>query len=239
MQGSTWKRDSHRWMKFPYGSLKSAVDREIGERTVHSSISERKGEVCRRACPARGAAEGKSGATLRSAAPMLENVLPFYNILRIEKWEMPGALSLIHIYFRIFYDYIQDDRYMSVSSLRKTGNLFGFDFIFGELSHKLLPFDYQAFFASPTQLMAGTTDLHTGEAIFFGKEDLDEGFTPVRASSAMPFVSKIVRYQGHELLDGSYSTSIPLDVYKRQLLLSSLDAVAVIKNWGIFTGLLS
>lgn len=47
--------------------------------------------------------------------------------------------------FRIFYDYIQDDRYMSVSSLRKTGNLFGFDFIFGELSHKLLPFDYQAF----------------------------------------------------------------------------------------------
>ena len=112
--------------------------------------------------------------------------------------------------FRIFYDYIQDDRYMSVSSLRKTGNLFGFDFIFGELSHKLLPFDYQAFFASPTQLMAGTTDLHTGEAIFFGKEDLDEGFTPVRASSAMPFVSKIVRYQGHELLDGSYSTSIPL-----------------------------
>ncbi|MFR8530537.1 MAG: patatin-like phospholipase family protein [Anaeromassilibacillus sp.] len=71
--------------------------------------------------------------------------------------------------FRIFYDYIQDDRYMSVSSLRKTGNLFGFDFIFGELSHKLLPFDYQAFFASPTQLMAGTTDLHTGEAIFFWK----------------------------------------------------------------------
>ncbi|MFR2563254.1 MAG: patatin-like phospholipase family protein [Anaeromassilibacillus sp.] len=41
--------------------------------------------------------------------------------------------------FRIFYDYIQDDRYMSVSSLRKTGNLFGFDFIFGELSHKPLP----------------------------------------------------------------------------------------------------
>lgn len=112
--------------------------------------------------------------------------------------------------FRIFYDYIQDDRYMSVASLRKTGNLFGFDFIFGELSHKLLPFDYQAFFASPIQLMTGTTDLHTGDAIFWGKEDLDEGFTPVRASSAMPFVSKIVAYQGYELLDGSYSTSIPL-----------------------------
>ena len=42
--------------------------------------------------PTRRAAVGKSGATFGSAVPMLENVLPFYNILRIEKWEMPGAL---------------------------------------------------------------------------------------------------------------------------------------------------
>ncbi|WP_411656092.1 patatin-like phospholipase family protein [Anaeromassilibacillus sp. SJQ-1] len=112
--------------------------------------------------------------------------------------------------FHIFYDYIQDDRYMSVASLRRTGNLFGFDFIFGELSRKLLPFDYKAFFESPVQLKAGTTDLYTGKPLFFGKEEMDERFLPVRASSAMPFVSEIVFYQGHALLDGGCSTSIPL-----------------------------
>lgn len=113
--------------------------------------------------------------------------------------------------FRIFYEYIQDDRYMSVTSLRRTGNLFGFDFIFGELAHKLLPFDYKAFFDSPVQLKAGTTDLQTGQPVFFGKEDMDEWFTPVRASSAMPFVSEIVFYKNHALLDGGCSMSIPLE----------------------------
>ena len=113
--------------------------------------------------------------------------------------------------FRIFYEYIRDDRYMSVTSLRKTGNLFGFDFIFGPLAHELLPFDYRAFFESPIQLMAGATDLRTGEAVFFGKEDMDERFVPVHASSAQPFVSEIVCYHGHELLDGGCSMSIPLE----------------------------
>lgn len=113
--------------------------------------------------------------------------------------------------YHIFYDYIRDDRYMSVASLRRTGNLFGFDFIFGELARKLLPFDYQAFFDSPIQLKAGATDLHTGRPVFFGKEEMDEWFTPVRASSSLPFVSGIVCYRGYELMDGGCSMSIPLE----------------------------
>ena len=37
--------------------------------------------------------------------------------------------------FEIFYNYIRDERYLSVTSLYKTGAIFGFDFIFGELFH--------------------------------------------------------------------------------------------------------
>lgn len=111
----------------------------------------------------------------------------------------------------IFYQYIRDDRYMSVASLRRTGNLFGFDFIFGELFHDLLPFDYKAFFDSPIQLKAGATDLRTGQPVFFGKEEFDEMLTPVRASSALPFVSDVVCYRGKELLDGGCSMPIPIE----------------------------
>ncbi|MFR1477095.1 MAG: patatin-like phospholipase family protein [Hydrogeniiclostridium mannosilyticum] len=68
--------------------------------------------------------------------------------------------------YEIFYRYIRDERYISIASLYRTGSLFGFDFIFGELFHNLLPFDYKAFFNSPVQLKAGATDLNTGRTVF-------------------------------------------------------------------------
>lgn len=113
--------------------------------------------------------------------------------------------------YDIFYQYVADKRYVSVENLQATGSLFGFDFIFGELFHELLPFDYETFFNSPVNLKVGATDLKTGKAVFFDKEALDEDFTAVRASSSLPFVSNIVSYKGYELLDGGCSMPIPLE----------------------------
>ena len=113
--------------------------------------------------------------------------------------------------FRIFYEYITDERYLSIASLYRTGSLFGFDFIFGELFHTLLPLDYETFFQSPVELKAGATDLNTGKAVFLGKSEMDEALTPVRASSSLPFVSPIVSYNGYELLDGGCAMPIPLE----------------------------
>jgi Predicted esterase of the alpha-beta hydrolase superfamily len=113
--------------------------------------------------------------------------------------------------YEIFYQYVSDKRYVSVENLQNTGSLFGFDFIFGELFHELLPFDYETFFNSPVNLKAGATDLKTGKTVFFGKADLDENFTAVRASSSLPFLSNIVSYKGHELLDGGCAMPIPLE----------------------------
>jgi len=113
--------------------------------------------------------------------------------------------------YNIFYQYIADKRYISVENLNRTGSLFGFDFIFGELFHTLLPFDYESFFNSPTDLKVGTTDLKTGQTVFFDKANLDGDFTAVRASSSLPFVSNIVSYHGHELLDGGCATPIPIE----------------------------
>lgn len=113
--------------------------------------------------------------------------------------------------FEIFYHYVTDKRYISVENLHRTGSLFGFDFIFGELSHQLLPLDYKTFFDSPTELKTGATDLKTGRAVFFSKQELDKDFTAVKASSSLPFVSNIVSYRGCELLDGGCSMPIPLE----------------------------
>lgn len=106
---------------------------------------------------------------------------------------------------------VADERYLSVRNLQKTGSLFGFDFIFGELFHHLLPFDYETFFDSPVQLKVGATDLKTGRAVFFDKSQLDEDLTAVRASCSLPFISPVVSYRGYELLDGGCAMPIPLE----------------------------
>jgi predicted patatin/cPLA2 family phospholipase len=113
--------------------------------------------------------------------------------------------------YNIFYSYVPDKRYISIENLRHTGSLFGFDFIFGKLFHELLPFDYESFFNSPVNLKVGATDLKTGQTVFFDKANLDEDFTAVRASSSLPFISNVVSYQGHELLDGGCAMPIPIE----------------------------
>ena len=111
---------------------------------------------------------------------------------------------------RIYCEYSCDKRYLSFGGYISRGSIFGFDFIFGELAHTLIPFDYKEFFDSTMQLYAGATDCVTGKPVYFGKEDMDEAFEAVIASSSLPVVSKVVHFKDHELLAGGVSESIPL-----------------------------
>ena len=51
-------------------------------------------------------------------------------------------------------------------------SIFGMDFIFNELPNRLVPFDYDTFYTSSQQFAIGTTDAHTGEPIYFTKQQL-------------------------------------------------------------------
>lgn len=110
---------------------------------------------------------------------------------------------------QIIERFVTDKRYFSLRNWLKDGSIFGFDFIFEELPHKLLPFDYEAYLRYPGILQVGTTDIKTGEALWFDQKTLGEHFIPVRASSSMPFVAPIVHYEGHALLDGALVSPIP------------------------------
>ena len=112
---------------------------------------------------------------------------------------------------RIFTEYACDKRYMSFGSLLKTGSIFGFDFMFGELANELLPFDYNEFFKSSMNIFAGATDCETGKAVFFDKRDMEDDLTPLIASSSLPMVTKIVDFNGKHLLDGGVAAPIPID----------------------------
>ena len=108
--------------------------------------------------------------------------------------------------------FVRDKRYLSFRNLVKTGDIFGFDFIFGELSEKLLPFDYETFENSKQELAVGVTNCVTGEPEYFYKSQCSQEklFDAVRASSSLPFLSNEVIIDGKAYMDGGISSSIPL-----------------------------
>ena len=111
----------------------------------------------------------------------------------------------------IIENYVTDKRYFSLQNWVKKGSIFGFDFIFEDLPQKLLPFDFDTYYNYPGTLQVGTTDIRTGEAIWFGKEAIGHTFTPVRASSSMPFFAPVVHMNGRDLMDGALVAPIPYE----------------------------
>lgn len=113
---------------------------------------------------------------------------------------------------QINIEHCNDKTYYSVENLLKTGNMFGEDMMFRRLPDELYPFDYEAYAREyqHTKLLAGTTDCKTGKAVFFEVSDPKNQYDIVKASCWLPFISKIVRYDGKELLDGGVADSIPV-----------------------------
>jgi predicted patatin/cPLA2 family phospholipase len=108
----------------------------------------------------------------------------------------------------ILKTYRNDPRYLSIRSFLKTGNYFGLDFIYRDIPNGLVPFDMEAFMASPTRFVVVCTDCETGEPAYFEKGP--DILTAMKASSAMPFISRIVEYSGGKFLDGGISDAIPI-----------------------------
>ncbi|MRH42513.1 patatin family protein [Aquibacillus halophilus] len=108
-------------------------------------------------------------------------------------------------------DYVNDARFLSFRNYLTKRQLFGMDFLFDEIPNKLVPFDYDTFLESDEQLVVGTTDCQTGEAIYFNKkEDGEQMLDIIRASSSLPFVAPSVEYKEKFLLDGGIIDPIPI-----------------------------
>jgi len=114
--------------------------------------------------------------------------------------------------YNTFVKYAPDPRYMGVRHIREHGGIFNFDFLLGNIVYDLLPFDFETFFGSSCRMRIGATDCRTGEAVYYDKEALrgDPRLTVLRATASLPLVSKMIRFDGRELLDGGIADPIPL-----------------------------
>ena len=110
--------------------------------------------------------------------------------------------------------YIKDPRYCSFRSLIKTGDMFGKDFCYNEIPNKLDPFDNDTFKKNPVEFYVVATDINNGKAVYKKLDSADGyGLDYMRASASLPLVSKPVKIDGKELLDGGIADSIPLEFF--------------------------
>lgn len=117
--------------------------------------------------------------------------------------EQPGRTADVNL------TYTSDKRYLGMRNLVLHRSIFNFDFLFGEISTELIPFDFEGFAASPRQFTAVATDLRTGQPVYFEKHACPEILKAVRASASMPLLAPIVPVEGIPCLDGGCSVNIP------------------------------
>ncbi len=115
---------------------------------------------------------------------------------------------------KVNIDFAGDSRYLSWRKfLRNRQELFGMDFIFDEIPRKLVPFDFQAFRSAPEEFVVVTTDIETGQPVYYRKTDGypdDSMMKLLRASSSLPFFAPIVEFEGRKLMDGGIADPIPI-----------------------------
>lgn len=110
--------------------------------------------------------------------------------------------------------FINDRRYMGLWSLLTTGNIINKEFSFYEVPQKLDVFDNDTFMKSKIDFWAIVTNMETGNAEYIKLDDLFAQMEVLRATSAMPYVSKIVELENGKYLDGGISDSIPVEKCK-------------------------
>lgn len=107
--------------------------------------------------------------------------------------------------------FIGNKNYISFRSWLKTGNVVNTEFAYHLLPYKLDRFDNETFKLQDTRFYATITNMRTGKAEYVHIKDCDEQIDVIRASAALPILSKPVKWNGEEYLDGGLADNIPLD----------------------------
>lgn len=106
------------------------------------------------------------------------------------------------------------ESYVGVKTFFKTlGNFFDMDKLFNEYPNVRFPFDYESFFGSKIKLTMSVTDCKTGSAVYYDRFGDNERLMKIlRASNSLPFISRLVKIDGGDMVDGGMADPIP--VYK-------------------------
>lgn len=103
--------------------------------------------------------------------------------------------------------------YLGFRHLATQGCIFDPKLLYDRFPNELVPYDYDAYFRSRTLFEMVTTNCLTGRAEYLSERSGDRQrlLDIVRASSSLPYVSKIVMVDGKPMLDGGIVDSLPVE----------------------------
>ena len=131
-------------------------------------------------------------------------------------------------------DFLARYKYIGLRHLVTQGCIFDQKLLYDDFPNTLLPFDYDAFFSSDGVFEMVATNCLTGRACYLTeKHDRQRLLDIARASSSLPYVSKIVEVDGVPMLDGGIVDSIP--VARSMELGYGKNVVVLTRNYGFRT----
>lgn len=109
-------------------------------------------------------------------------------------------------------DLMEKHHYVGLKYLFTQGCIMDFKLLFEEFPTKIIPYDYDTYFANSDRYVMVTTNCLTGQAEYLEeRRSSDRVMDIVRASSSLPFVCKITYVDGIPMLDGGIADSIPIE----------------------------
>lgn len=109
-------------------------------------------------------------------------------------------------------DYLARYKYIGIRHLVTQGCIFDRKLLYDKFPNQYLPFDFDTFFGSEMEFEMVTTNCRTGLPMYLSeRHDRQRALDIVRASSSLPYVSKIVDVDGVPMLDGGITDSIPVE----------------------------
>lgn len=115
---------------------------------------------------------------------------------------------------RFYTTYIHEPGYFGLKSFVKTGNLFGLQYIYGDLTNSTGkdPLDFQAILKNPAEYRVVATNALTGMPEYFVKEDMEQDdYRCIMASCAIPVVCKPIKIRDFYYYDGGLTDAIPIE----------------------------
>lgn len=104
--------------------------------------------------------------------------------------------------------YARDTRFMGPKAYFRNDCIVGFDYIYNEIN-KAYPLDKKRFFDPARRFVAVATNCRTGEPTYFDRDSCSDIFQAVKASSSIPYASKMAMLDGEPYLDGGCSVKVP------------------------------
>lgn len=114
-------------------------------------------------------------------------------------------------------DLMDKHHYVGFKYLLTQGCIMDYKLLFEDFPEKIIPYDYESYFANTDRFVMVTTNCLTGKAEYLEeKSDSKRVMDIVRASSSLPYVTKITYVDGVPMLDGGIADPIPVEYARSQ-----------------------